>query len=233
MRFAICDRDEALLSRLKKLTYQYAKLNKLDIVVDCYQSGENLLDSPEYYNMVFLGYSLLGINGLETAKKMRKAEINSSIVFVSDRTDFIFEAFKVNTYRFIRKCELDKQLFDTLEDFFHKFGNDCPLWIKSDDDIVCVNANDVYFLEADNKHCKIHLENCVLRCNRTMAKVYSVLPKKYFSKTNRAYIVNLNKISRYNNDVIYMKNGETIHPSRNYYRSFKDDYRRFLRPCVL
>ena len=112
-------------------------------------------------------------------------------------------------------------------------GDDYPIWIKNAEDTVCLTTDDIYYLEADNKHCYIHLKNSSLYCNKTMAQVFKVLPKSHFLKTNRAFIVNLNHISRYNNDIITLKNGKTLHPSRNYYKTFKEEYRRFLRPLEL
>lgn len=230
MRIAICDIDKAFLSHLKKIVYRYAELNRLDIVADCYLSGESVLDRSTYYNIIFLGYELVGMNGLETAVKLRENKINSSIIFISDYTDFVFDAFKVEAFRFLPKASDETELFAVLDDFFGKLGHDYPLWIKSEDDVVCLNTGDIYYVEADNKHCRIHLKDEVLSCNRTMARVYNVLPQNHFSKTNRAFVVNLNHISRYNNEFIVLKNGETLHPSRNYYKSFKEEYRRFLKP---
>ena len=233
MRIAICDLDKSFLLKLKNIIYHYAERRRLDVVADCYISGEEILNRGNYYNIIFLGYRLLGKNGLETAEKLREGKINSAIIFISDFTDFVFEAFKVSAYRFLLKSGCETEIWSVLDDYFYGIRNDYPLLIKSNDDMVCINTGDIYFLEANNKHCYIHLENEILNCNRTMARVYDVMPKNHFSKTNRAFVVNLNHISRYNNELITLKNGEVLHPSRNYYQSFKEEYRRFLRPCEL
>lgn len=230
MKIAICDGDRNFLSHLKKILYQYAETRRLDIVADCFLSGEKLLREKTYYNIVFLGYHLCGINGLETARLLREERIDSSIVFISDYTDFVFDAFKVNTFRFLKKSANEGEIYSVLNDYFGKMGEDYPMWIKCGEDIVCIGSEDIYYLEANNKSCLIHLKNETLKCNRTMAKVFALLPQNNFSKTNRAFVVNLSYISRYNSEVIILKNGESIHPSRNYYHSFKEDYRRFSNP---
>lgn len=230
MRIAICDYDKDFLSQLKRMVYRYAELHRIDIVAECYISGESILDRSTSYNIIILGYRLLGLNGLETAIKLRENQVNSSIIFISDYTDFVFDAFKVGAFRFLPKSACEKELFSTLDDFFERLGSDYPLLIKAGEDVVCLNTRDIYYLEADNKHCYIHLKDEILTCNRTMATVYGKLPKNHFSKTNRAFVVNLNYISRYNNELIMLKNGETLHPSRNYYKSFQEEYRRFFKP---
>ena len=230
MRIAICDLDKGFMSYLKKTIYRYAQIHRLDVVADCFLSGESVLSDSPHYNIIFLGYELLGINGLETARQLRQNQVNSCIIFVSDNMEFIFDAFKVDAYRFLRKSVNEKDLFGVMDDYFNKIGGDYPLWIKSGEEVVCISTKDIYYLEADNKHCYIHLKDEILYCNRTMAAVYRILPKNQFAKSNRAFIVNLNHISRYNNDYIVLKNGENFHPSRKYFKTFKDQYRSFLKP---
>ncbi len=233
MRIAICDRDLGFSASLKGTIYEYAKQYKLDIVIDCCTSGEELLSAFTYYNIIFLGYNLKGLNGMKTAQRLRAGQIESNIIFISDQTEVIFEAFKVGAFRFLRKSDWEKEIGSVLDDCFINFDGHHTLLIKSGTDEICINTEDIYFLEASNKHCLIHLKKEVLCCNQTMARVYSFLPKCYFSKTNRAFVVNMDYISRYNNETIIMKNGKSLHPSRNYYKSFREEYHRFLMPYVV
>lgn len=230
MRIALCDRDTIFLKKLKAMLYCYAESRRLDIVVDCYRCGEDMLNSKVRYNLIFLGYWLCGRNGLEIAKLLRCQNDFTAIIFMSSDTHFVFEAFKVSPYRFL-VCPLkEAELFSVLDEFFEKYGSDYPLWIKSREDTVCLNTGDIYYLEADNKHCYIHLENEVIACNRTMARVFDVMPKQCFFKINRAFIINLKFVARYNSDQVYLKNGEALHISRNYLKSFKSEYFDFSNP---
>lgn len=230
MRVAICDRDEKLLGEIKSSIYEYAAKHRLDIVVDCYKNGDDLLHSKLKYTLIFLGYFLIGENGLIIAKKIRECNSFSSIIFVSENTDFIFEAFSVNTFRFlvppIKKSEFEK----VLDEFFCKFGNDYPIWIKNREETVCLNTGEIYFLEANNKHSIVHTKKYAFDCNKTMARVYEVLPKGNFAKINRAYIVNLNWVFSYNSDEVLLRNGVRLHIGRRFLKTFKDEYRLFKNP---
>lgn len=230
MRIAICDRDITFLKKLKMLLYRYAEQKRLDILVDCYSCGEDMLNSGVRYNLVFLGYHLTGRNGLEIARLLRRKNDFTTIIFMSSDTHFVFDAFKVSAYRFLVRPLKEKEFFSELDDFFEKYGNDYPLWVKSREDTVCLNTGDIYYLEADNKHCYIHLEKDSIPCNRTMARVFEVMPKRCFIKINRAYIINLNFVTKYNSDQVYLKNGKALHISRNYLKSFKKEYFEFSNP---
>ena len=58
-------------------------------------------------------------------------------------------------------------------------------------------------------------------------------PKNHFCKINRAFVVNFNYISAYSSDSICLNNGEILPLSRNYCKSFKEEYLSYANPCVL
>lgn len=230
MRIAICDSDSHHLKTLKNSLYKFSNQKKFEFLVDEFQSGEALLNSKINYCLIFLDYALPKINGLEAAKRLKEADRNTSIVFLSGDTHFVFEAFKVNTYRFLTKPFCEETLFKTLEEFFSEYTMNHPLWVSNGIETICLNIGDIVYLEADNKHCNLHLKDMIIPCNKTMAKVFSVLPKAFFEKINRSFIVNLNYITSYNNDSVFLKNGESLHISRSYTKSFKDGYINFSNP---
>ena len=233
MRIVICDWDIMFLKKMKNIIYKYAEVYKIELVVDSFNSGEKLLNCKTQYNIAFLGYRLEGINGFDTAKILRKKYSDISIVFVSEYTDFVFDAFEVNPYRFLVKPTSSKMIYEILNHFFDNYIKNNCLWIKNRDNTLCLNTSDIYFLEADNKHCYIHLKEEVLSCNHTMAKVYSVLPKRNFSKINRAFVVNLDYVQKYNTKELLLNNKENLTIGRNFLKSFKEDYRLFKQPIEI
>ena len=230
MRIALCDLDFALLKNVKKAIYAYAELHKIDTVVDCYNSGEKLLDSGIKYNIIFIGDELCGISSMETAQSIRQNDSFVAIVFMSKTTDFILESFKVSPYRFLLKPIEENVIFETLKEYLTEIGIDFSFHIKSGYDNLILNAEEIYYLEADNKHCRVHLQNEILPCNKTMARIHNHLPKRGFSKINRAYVVNLNLVKKYNNEQLCLKNGTTLKISRNYLKSFKQELLDFIQP---
>lgn len=233
MRIAICDGDIKCAEKTKKIIYDYANRHRLELLVEIYDSSNALLESRHNYLLIILEYHVNGLNGLETAKHLRKKNCRSTIIFLSAYTDFVFESFGVMPYRFLLKPQEQKTLFAALDEFFFHPHTHRPLWIKSGGDTFCLKANDIFYLEADNKNCLIGLREDKVHCKKTMAHVYGRLPKNCFCKINRAYVVNFNYISGYNSDIIKLANGKTLHISRNYYKTFKQEYKTFADPHVI
>mgnify|MGYP002521524728 CR=1 FL=1 len=233
MKIAICDNDINCLKKSKNAVYEYLNNRNIDSVVDEFTSGDALLKSNFNYLLLILEYDIGDLNGLETAKLFRIRNPQCAIIFLSGCSDFVFDSFKVNPYRFLLKPLKKDALFGALDDYFGTKSNDRPVWVKSGDDTVCFNTGDIYYIEADNKNCIICLEGISVHCNKTMARVYGALPKNHFCKINRAFVVNFDYISAYSNDSIYLSNGESLPLSRNYYKSFKKEYLSYANPCVL
>lgn len=227
MRIALCDADINAIKKTKRIIYEYANFRGIELLAEEYSSGARLISNGTKYPLVILDYNLKDINGLETARLIRKSNPDCALIFLSAYTGFILDSFKVNPFRFLLK-PLDKSLlFSALDDFFKARSDNRPLLIKDGGDIFCLNANDILYLEADNKNCYISLRNKKIRCRKTMARVYGELPSEHFGKINRAYVVNFNYISGYNSDAVTLRNGERLHVGRSYFKSFREEYSEF------
>ncbi|MEE1006022.1 MAG: LytTR family DNA-binding domain-containing protein [Acutalibacteraceae bacterium] len=227
MRIALCDADTAAIKITKRILYEYANLRGIELLVEEYASGNELLINKIKYQLVILDYNTGDLNGLETARVLRSCNPDCTIIFLSSYKGFIIDSFEVSPFRFLLK-PLDKSLlFSALDDFFKARSDNRPLLIKDGGDTFCLSANEIFYLEADNKNCFISLRNKKIRCRKTMARVYCELPKQHFGKINRAYVVNFNYISGYNRDAVTLRNGEQLHVGRCYFKSFREEFREF------
>ena len=229
MRIAVCDDEKLFRDDIKNAIYTYSNIHKLEIVVDEYVCGEDLLNSAYNYGIVFLDYKMNGLDGLETAKVLRSKDINCIIIFLTSFPQFVYKSFEVGTYRFFRKPLDVEKVNKALDDYFKSYGDNYPLLLKIGRETICVQTNSIVYLEADNKNCFINLVDKRLHSARTMASVADLLPKSIFHKVNRAFIVNFNHISNYNQEFIFFKKGESVPVSRNYRTSFKEAYRNYAQ----
>ena len=227
MRIALCDADIFAIKTTKRIIYEYANIHGIEILVEEYTSGNELLINKTKYPLIILDYKTKDLNGLETARILRKNNPDCTIMFLSSYSGFVLDSFEVNPYRFFLKPLNKSLLYAALDDYFKARSDSRPLLIKDGGNIFCLNTNEIFYLEADNKNCFISLRNKKIRCRKTMARVYGELPRQHFGKINRAYVVNFNYISGYNRDAVTLRNGEQLHVGRCYFKSFKKEFREF------
>lgn len=227
MRIAICDDEICFINLLKPIIYEYINSHKLEAVVDTYTNGEDLVRSEINYDIIYLDYQMNELNGMNTARKLRDKNIWCSIIFITNYPDFVYEAFTVDTFRFLKKPIDKKMIYDTLDGYFQKYGNDYPILIQIKRQTITIDTKDIVFLEANGKHCIIHTKDSQHECCQTMAKVSKMLPAGHFFKINKAFIINFNYIDRYKNETVYFINGKKAYMSRMYSTSFKTEYRNY------
>lgn len=232
MRIAICNADYEYSKFLKNTIYTYAEYCRLDIYVECFSNGSKMLETGNFYSLILLSDKLLGESGFTVAERVRKELPISDIIFEGEKTEDFIAAFKINPYRFLVSPITKVKLFSVLEEYFEIRGNDYNFTVKSGLETYRVNTNEILYIEADNKHCHLQLDNMRLHCNKTMGAVFDILPKNHFIKIHRSFVVNGNYINHYNRDSVYLKNGETLHISRHYYREFKEEYHRLVNPFL-
>ncbi len=227
MKIAICDDDYNVINQLKTLVQIYSAQHRLDVLIDCFNSGESFLLSREKYDIIVLDYQMKKIDGLETARQIRRNNNCSAIIFLTNYPDFVFEAFKVNTFRFLKKPLVTEELYNALDDYFAMFGDDYPIIINYERVNTTVLTNEIIYLEANNKQCTLYTVEGMLKCSKPMGNVAEQLPRSHFYRVNRFYIVNFNYISKYDDKNIYLSGDKSVHVTRNYLTAFKNAYREY------
>jgi DNA-binding LytR/AlgR family response regulator len=233
MRIAICDNDLSSAHKLKHILYNYCNTKNFEFLVEIFKNGEELLQSESYYSLIFIECSLKGLSGLETAKQIKKQNGNAKIIFISADINYIFNVFEINAYCFLTKPFCTDTIYKKLDELFFNQEIHYYLWVKDGYTTYCIDTAEIVYLEADNKYCYIHLNDGVIWCKKTMARVYEALPKLYFLKINRAFVVNINCINKYNTDSVFLKSGEDLHITRTYYKDFKKNYTVYSRPTII
>ena len=95
MKIAICDDEkkasETLLEILRECPESIEK-------TDIYFSGEELLLAEEQYDLLFLDIDMEGIDGIETARKIRLKDKKVKIVYVTAYSEYAGKAFSVHAF---------------------------------------------------------------------------------------------------------------------------------------
>ncbi|MCL2425157.1 MAG: LytTR family DNA-binding domain-containing protein [Oscillospiraceae bacterium] len=233
MKIAVCDDEKNFREDVSAAIYEYSNKHRHEMVVNGYVCGEDLLNSVSKYDIIMLDYHMDGISGLEVAREIRKKNILSEIIFMTNHPGFVYEAFEVNAFRFFEKPLNVKKIHKAFDDYFSAFGNNYPIPIKIERETICVNTRDIVYIEADNKKCHVNLIDKAYPCTNAMRNIIKFLPKNIFYRVHKSFVVNFNYISSYNNQDIKLKNGATARVSRKYFASFRDAYHAFVKGRII
>ena len=185
MRIAIVEDEQALALEL------HALLQKMGNHADLYSSGEQFLFAWEEqpYDLVFLDIQMQGLNGLETARRLRKKDTHAYLVFLTNDPSFVFEGYEVDAVRY---------------------------WLKPvQEDKLCrkLYEEDIYYLESDAHYVRCHHCKGIFRMKGSFQKVCAELSGDFLN-CHRSYCVNLNHIHALRKDGCMLDNEECIPVSR-------------------
>lgn len=206
MRIAIVEDEQALALEL------HALLQKMGNHADLYSSGEQFLFAWEEqpYDLVFLDIQMQGLNGLETARRLRKKDTHAYLVFLTNDPSFVFEGYEVDAVRYwLKPVQEDKlcQLLDQLE-----APKAYLLW-SIDGELRKLYEEDIYYLESDAHYVRCHYCKGIFRMKGSFQKVCAELSGDFLN-CHRSYCVNLNHIHALRKDGCMLDNEECIPVSR-------------------
>nr|WP_263398672.1 response regulator transcription factor [Thermoanaerobacterium thermosaccharolyticum] len=147
--------------------------------------GKDLLNAilkvkPE---LAILDIKLPEMTGLEVVKNIRDLLPNTEIIFITSYEEYIKDAVRLYAADYIIKPINYERLFNTIERIKRKFNDSSNIIeVRCGDDIKLINANDIYFIEANRKKTFFYTTYEDFLSNTSLSDVYKLLNKKFFSR---------------------------------------------------
>ena len=147
--------------------------------------------------MLFLDVDMPGIDGLKTAKEIRKKNKDMLIIFLTAYREFVFESFKVDAFRYLIKPVTDKELKETLETVQKKlYESEEYLSFQFQNEMYSIKYSDIIYMEGMRDKIWIYCKDRTYRWRGTFKKLNEMLQDRGFFQVHRSYIINMNKISK-------------------------------------
>lgn len=211
MRFALVDDAAAERETAGRMFSSFAEEMHTEFEVDMFDSGEAFLSAfvPYTYDIVFMDIYMSGMNGIETARKMRESDSRSLLIFLTSSGEHMGQAFSVHAFDYMEK-PLDRNKFFTCltdslallpkpEDYlsFSSNGLDIRLFYS---EIACLSASG---------HSTV--VQCISGREYTVYSAFSVFTKPLtedgrFLLVSRGILVNMDHITGFQGSSCLLQN---------------------------
>lgn len=230
MRIAICDDCISDGKQIYEIIVSHPELSTCQI--DVYDSSIKLLDSfklNNFYDIVFLDVDMPNINGIELGKSIRSKSSKTFIVFVTSYSQYAIEAYECEAFNYLLKpLELNKAI-SVINKLIVKYREQNKFHtIKVKSDLIRIAIQDIFFVECCRKHIFYHMENSFYDTIENLSDVYNALKDYGFQQIHQGYIVNMEKIQRFDKNSVILSNGDTVPVSVRKRKEVLDTYRKYV-----
>ena len=232
MRIAICDDEKDIRELIaNKVEKQYP-----DAEIIFFQSGEELLLSDESIDILFLDIQMSGIDGMETARELRKKDKKVILIFVTAVEEYVFQAFDVGAFNYIVKPIDDGKFSDVLHRAVDEWSSQNINEKEPEERYVLINNSGVHtkvildeivYAEVFNRKVVIHKLDGEIEYYGKMSDLESLAGDSFF-RSHRAYLINFKYVEKYDATTIYLERGTVLMAKQNY-PEFVKKYMKYIQ----
>lgn len=231
LRIAVCDDNDNDSEMIRSALISIQMHLNTDFLTKYFSSGEELCENiqTDSFDIILLDIIMDGLDGIQTAERIRSMGKHSLIVFISSYDEKWRQLFAYNTIAFLDKPIIVDELERVLKNGLNIIRKDKEKMFSynKNGNVYYTPINEIVYFEAKINHIIIHTINSEIEYNELFKNVWESLIDNYnFIRPNRSNIFNLRYIILKSNQVIINSSSETYNIGRKY----KDDtYQRYYK----
>ncbi len=248
LQIAICD-DEVKDSRnIQCLLETILQVYSVRYNIQLFDTGEELLDSPVSFDLVFMDIKLheengeTGENGIEIGKKLYWKNNSCKIIFQTYFNQYCGEAVnKSHAFAFLEKPVEKAALEEQIREFLETRKDIQELWVsfevmrissgqETEKQMIRTPVRSILYFEyqKNERMVKVITEKGDFFCRSGFEDIERKMEPFGFAVCNRGIMVNLDKIAGLERRSITMTNGDRLPLSQRRSTAFRDKLQEFF-----
>lgn len=227
MNIAVVDDEKLILKQIGGLIEKQMP----NCCLDTYVTGDELLGAEKHFDIVFLDIQMDGLDGIETAKRLRKRQDDIVLIFVTGNKEYVFDALDLYAFHYLLKPVDENKFQEVLERAAGEVAKKKEkrfLFLKKRN--LTLDQADILYIESRAKKVEIHTDGFkdIIEIYATMEELEGQLGEDFY-RCHRSYIVNMAHITEYDNGTITITNGDNVYLTKKKYGDFVKTYMWYLQ----
>ena len=218
LKICVLEDEAAQMERMKAYLQKFQSEHAdFEYVLDAYKNAFDLL---EHYkrdvDLLFLDIRVPDMSGMEVAHRIREADQNVMIIFVTNLTQYAIEGYSVNAFDYILKPLAYNSFSSKLESELRMLSyrsSYITLDLRTRDGGRRVSADYITYIEISNHDIIVHVGAEQIRQWGTLSKLEAQLREAHFVRCSSSYLVNLKYVHKVRGDQLLV-GGDTLSISR-------------------
>lgn len=234
LRIAVCDDEQAECELLEKYIREWAAFRAYQVAVLCYSGGESLLQAffQKSFDLVLLDIQMQGTDGMCAARKIRAADFDTGIFFVTGYEDYLAEGYEVEAFRYLLKPLRREKLWEALDLFLVRRRRGQRYWtVETPEGQKRVALAEIRYLESFGHTCLLYTPEACFQVKKGISEIEKELEILGLSvfRTHRSYLVNLAQVTAVGRDRAALAGGSFVPVSRAQYQKLNRAFIRLFR----
>ncbi len=219
IHIAIVENETSQIDMTKKMIQDYFQKETRSYEIKSFLSGFDFLEADTYlFDIIFMDIDMPGINGMETAERIRKKGLKTPLIFVTNLPQYAIDGYKVEAIDFILKPMTNADFSMAMNRAMNMLKKDeiGEFVLTIHGTLTKFKANDILYIDMVKHDVNIHMtQGDVITFRSSLSRVEPLLDDRIFLKCNSGCIANINKIKMMNPDTLTMENGDHLSISRS------------------
>lgn len=217
---SICDDDSAM----RKFIHETVMATGIPCRIEEYSDGCRLLKEYSQCDILFLDIDMPGINGIDTAKRIRRTDKNVKIIYVTGYQDYIQRSFSIHPFSFlvkpVSKADIERQLKEAVT-YGEEVRNEAVLHFHTCGGVEEFQISDIYYLEYLNRKIRMVTKRGEYFLRGRITDYVKELSQYGFACPHKSFTVNLFYVKAIKGYDIQMLNGDKIPLSQKRSAAFR------------
>ena len=227
----ICDDEKYMLDHIRTMASRFFRGKNTEAAILEFSCGEELLKYDKQIDILFLDIQMKGIDGMETARKLRRRKFKGILIFITVLKEMVFQSFEVQPYDYLVK-PIEEQYFEKMMERLlgsMKDASEENLLVQKGYESRIIPIVDIVFCEIIDRKIYLHLVSSeVVDYYDRIENLEKKLNHSFF-RCHRSYLIHLKYLKSYKNGTAYMENGREIPVSRLRGKEFSNVILQYMK----
>lgn len=237
IRIALCDDNKDDMLQLHQKIIEWYRENSKNQSVSITEYSDSVylssvIDAGDSHDVFFLDVEMPKVDGFQLADKIRNKLPAAIIVFLTSHSELAPDGYKFRALRYVSKLVLSQKLPEALEAVQKEFSalESGYLVVPHYTDALRIPYNEILYVQHILRSSQIYtLRQGVIKDNRGLKTIYSVIGDKRFIYIDRSTFVNIDFIRELKGNEIILRTGESLAISRPMLANVKETIVRMWR----
>lgn len=235
MKIAICDDDAAICLQVERWLRKISVCS--DALCTTFVDGSLLLqqvNAGEHYDIILLDVEMRQMDGVKTAREIRKIDKDCLFLFISGFTQYVSDAFEVQAFQFLIKPltfeKLEKEMQRACRHYEKKHFQ---YTITYRGETHVLKTNDIYVIETYRRRLRLSTQSQTYEYIGKLKDVEQLLQPYGFLRCHQGYLLNMYHIRAYTQDSFRLDNNVCVPIGRQLRKTAFAQFNYFLSGSLI